>query len=196
MVLLPGAYHRAEQFIESGFAAAVSKRALPLDLVLVDLEFEHLQDRSSLEQLRREVLSPIRAQGKKVWIGGISLGGMLALDYVACHRTEIDGLCLLAPYLGNRILTGEIANFPTLAGWEAGELAETDEERRIWRYIKERGDGDAPLYLGFGEQDRFAPAHRLLARSLPKTAVRAIEGGHDWATWAALWEQFLDLRWI
>ena len=100
--------------------------------------------------------------------------GQTVLGEIPGHRTAIDGLCLLAPYLGNRMLTGEIANFPTLAGWEPGELAETDEERRIWRYIKERDHGDPPLYLGYGEQDRFAPAHRLLARSLPASAVRML----------------------
>ena len=43
-----------------------------------------------------------------VWLGGISLGGLFALDYAATDAGAWDGLCLLAPYLGNRLLIGEI----------------------------------------------------------------------------------------
>ena len=96
----------------------------------------------------------------------------------------------MSPYLGNRMLTREITRAPGLALWEPGELAETEEERRIWRYIKSRRAGAIPLHLGFGKQDRFAPAQRLLAETLSPAAVNEIDGGHDWRTWCALWREF------
>ena len=194
MIWLPGAFTSSRDFIEAGFAAAVQRRGLALQLTFFDLAFEHLHDRSALQRLRAESVLPARRAGEKVWLAGISLGGMLALDYTACHEEEIDGLYLMSPYLGNRMLTREIAQAPGLARWEAGELAETDEERRIWRYIKSRGTGAIPLHLGFGKQDRFAPAQRLLAGTLAPAAVNEIDGGHDWRTWSALWENFLDSR--
>ena len=132
------------------------------------------------------------AAGVSIWLGGISLGGLIALDYAASYPGELDGLCLLAPYLGNRILTTEIAQAPGLAAWQPGELAETDEERRIWRYIKARHAGSRPLYLGFGNADRFSAAHELLAATLPAESVDVIAGAHDWPTWSRLWENFLD----
>ena len=192
MVWLPGAYHRAQDFLEAGFAQAVSRRQVALDLVFVDLEIEHVGDRSPLDQLRSDVILPARASGVSIWLGGISLGGLFALSYAASHPGEIDGLCLLAPYLGNRILTTEIARSPGIAAWLPGELAETDEERRIWRYIKCRGAGSEFLYLGFGDEDRFSTAHELLAATLPADSVDVIRGGHEWPTWARLWENFLD----
>ncbi len=124
------------------------------------------------------------------------MGGLAALDYAASYPDELDGLCLLAPYLGNRILITELAQAPGLAGWQPGELAETDEERRIWRYIKTRHADSRPLYLGFGQSDRFASAHELMAATLPPRWVDAIAGGHDWPTWSRLWENFLDSRLI
>jgi len=193
MAWLPGAYHSAEDFESAGFAAAARTRRTPIDLIFVDPELAHVSDRSVLERLRSDIVLPARAAGVSIWLGGISLGGLLALDYAAVHPDEIDGLCLLAPYLGNRILTAEIARAPGVGAWQPGELAETDEERRIWRFIKTRR-ADPPLHLGFGRQDRFAAAHRLAADTLPPAAVDVIEGGHDWPTWLRLWENFLDLR--
>jgi pimeloyl-ACP methyl ester carboxylesterase len=194
MVWLPGAYHTAQDFLTAGFVDAVRARRLELDLILVDLELSHVGDRSAVARLRADIVLPARAAGIALWMGGISLGGLVALEYAATYPDELDGLCLLAPYLGSRILTAEIAQAQGLAAWQPGELAETDEERRIWRYIQTRGADARPLYLGFGAQDRFSEAHKLLADSLPARAVDVIAGGHDWATWSRLWENFLDSR--
>jgi len=195
MIWLPGAYHAARDFLRAGFAQAVLVRNLPLDLIFIDLELAHLADRSPLRQLHAEVVAPARENGISVWLGGVSLGGMMALEFAATYTDEIDRLCLLAPYLGNRMLTAEIAAAPGIAAWEPGELAQADDERRIWRYIKTHGAVSRPmLYLGFGKDDRFAPAHTLLADALPADSVDLIEGGHDWRTWTTLWENFLDSR--
>jgi len=194
MVWLPGAYHGSRDFEDAGFPQAVRTRRLPLDLSLVDLQLQHLGDRSVLEQLRSDIVLPACAAGCAVWLGGISLGAFIALDYAASYPEELDGLCLLAPYLGNRMLMAEIAAAGGLAAWQPGELAQIDEERRIWRYIKSRHAGAMPLYLGFGQDDRFSAAHELLAAALPASQVTMIAGGHDWRTWSALWEIFLDTR--
>jgi pimeloyl-ACP methyl ester carboxylesterase len=194
MVWLPGAFHGAQDFVSAGFAQAVHARRLALDLIFVDLELEHVGDRSALERLRSGMVLPARAAGVSIWLGGISLGGLFALGYAAAFPDEVDGLCLLAPYLGNRMLTTEIARAPGLAAWQPGELAQTDGERRIWRYIKDRGRDSAPLYLGFGQGDRFSEAHELLAAALPADSVDVIDGGHEWSAWARLWENFLDSR--
>jgi pimeloyl-ACP methyl ester carboxylesterase len=195
MVWLPGAYQTPEDFLEAGFDAQVQRRGLPLDLEFVDVELEHLGDRSGLERLRRDIVAPARASGcRAVWLAGISLGGFLALHYAATHSHEWDGLCVLAPYLGNRMLIEEIAGAPALAAWHPGPLAESDEERRIWRFLQTQGAESRPLYLGYGSDDRFKLAHGLMAKALEPDAVTVVPGGHDWRTWSALWEQFLDSR--
>jgi pimeloyl-ACP methyl ester carboxylesterase len=196
MVWLPGAYHAAQDFVTAGFAQAVRARQLSLDLVFIDMQLEHVGDRSALQKLRSDIVSPARAAGISIWLGGISLGGMFALNYAASHPDELDGLCLLAPYLGNRILTDEIARARGLAAWQPGELAEADEERRLWRYVKNRHAGSPPLYLGFGREDRFSAAHELLAATLPADSVDVIPGGHEWPIWSSLWENFLDSRFL
>jgi len=191
MIWLPGAYHSAQDFLNEGFARAAAQRSAPLDLRFVDLEMQHLDDRDAFQRLRSEIVLPARASGAAVWLAGISLGGLVALDYASAHLGELDGLCLLAPYLGNRMLMKEIAAGSGLAGWEPGELAESDAERRIWRYIKTRA-GSAQLFLGYGKDDRFSAAHEMLAAALPTDSVEVIAGRHEWRTWLRLWEIFLD----
>ena len=191
MIWLPGAYHSAQDFVAEGFARAAAQRRVPLDLLFVDLEMQHLDDREAFQRLRSEVVLPAKDTGAAVWLAGISLGGLVALDYASSYSGELDGLCLLAPYLGNRMLLNEIAATSGLAGWEPGVLAESDAERRIWRYIKTRADS-RPLFLGYGRNDRFSAAHDMLAAALPADSVEVIAGGHKWGTWLNLWENFLD----
>lgn len=192
IVCLPGAYHTPEDFLTAGFDHSVRERGLPIDLLFVDIEMQHLGDRCALARLKSDVVAPARALGcQSIWFAGVSLGGLIALDYAASNPDDLTGVCVLAPYLGNRMLLAEIARPPGLAAWAAGELAEADEERRIWRFLQRRGHASR-LYLGFGREDRFADAHRLMAQALPPTAVDVIPGGHDWRTWTTLWENFLD----
>jgi pimeloyl-ACP methyl ester carboxylesterase len=205
IVCLPGAYHAAADLSSSGFDSRVRERALSIDLAFVDVDLSYLGDRRPLDRLKHEIVLPARAMGyRSIWMTGISLGGFIALDYAASNPDDLDGLCLLAPYLGSRMLTREIAAASGLATWSAGAAAEADDERRIWRFIQARHPrvprADArpwyspALYLGYGREDRFSDAHRLMAEALPADAVDVVPGGHDFGTWTVLWENFLDSR--
>jgi pimeloyl-ACP methyl ester carboxylesterase len=194
IVLLPAAYTGPEDFIREGFLRCTRERELAIDLAFAEVSLQHVSDRTILRRLRHEAILPARAVGcASVWICGISLGGFLALAYAERYPTEVDGLCLLAPYLGNRIVTGEIERADGLLAWEPGELAADDDERRIWRYVKTHERPPA-LYLGFGSEDRFAASHRMMAAALAPEAVDERPGAHDWPVWRELWENFLDHR--
>jgi pimeloyl-ACP methyl ester carboxylesterase len=197
IVLIPGVNQPPEALRTAGFPAAVQERRLDIDIVLVAPELAHIADRSAVTRLHTEVLLPARSSGcGTIWFAGISMGGFLALLYAADHPTELDGVCLLAPYLGMRMIHTEINRYPSLANWSTG-VADTDdelaEERRVWRYLANYLPRTSPLhYLGFGKDDRFAEAQRLLANQLPVEAVDVIDGGHDWRVWRELWDRFLD----
>ena len=193
VIMLPAAFCAAEDFVQEGFVAAARARCLPLDLLFVQPEARHVTDRSVLRQLQEQVVRPARAAGAAVWLGGISLGGYLALGYAERHAAELAGLCLLAPYLGSHLVTGEIERAGGLAAWEPGKLGADDEERRLWRFIKQR-DQQPAMHLGLGRDDRFAHRHLVLARALPPADVDSVPGGHDWPTWRKLWDNFLVSR--
>jgi len=196
IVLLPGAYHELEEFVDAGFDQALRDRALAAELILAAPELAHLSDRSWLARLHAEVIAPARERGRgALWLGGISLGGFMALRFAAEGQGALDGLCLLAPYLGSRIVAAEVASHDSLAGWHPAALADDDDDRRIWRFVQGLPTAVAAprVFLGFGSEDRFADTQQLLARALPASSTRVIPGGHDWPVWRRLWHNFLDL---
>jgi hypothetical protein len=195
IVLLPGAYHALQEFVDAGFDQALRDRNLAAELILVAPELAHLNDHSWLAQLHDQVIAPARARGGELWLGGVSLGGFMALRFAAEGTPALDGLCLLAPYLGSRIVATEIAARGALSSWTPpAELSDTDDERRVWRYVQSLSTlPAAPLvFLGLGSEDRFADTQRLLAAALPPRCTRVIAGGHDWPVWRTLWDSFLD----
>jgi pimeloyl-ACP methyl ester carboxylesterase len=193
VVLLPAAHTGPEDFVRAGFGAAVRERALDVDLTFAALEFGHVTDRSVVERIRAEHLLPARARGATLWLGGISLGGYVALCCAERYRQAIAGLCLMAPYLGSYLVTSEIAR-AGLGAWNCENLSADDEERRVWHFLKTRTPGAPQMHLGLGREDRFRDRHELLAAELAPGEVDTVAGGHDWPTWRRLWDNFLDAR--
>lgn len=201
-ILLPGAYGTPEDFLREGFAAAVAERHLPLDLALADAPVSLYSDGAVFGQLRDDLMHPARQRGyRHIWLVGISLGGLASLAYAARHENAAeaapDGVLALAPYLGNRAITGAIAAVGGVAGWTPPALGEDDVEFQVWAWLKGYGNPGGhraalPLHLGYGRDDRFSAGHRLMADALPAGRVLAVAGGHDWPTWRTLWQGLLD----
>jgi pimeloyl-ACP methyl ester carboxylesterase len=195
LVMLPAAYTVPDDFVRAGFVSAVRARSLDVDLAFVGFDLGEVTDGSLFRRLHAELMIPLRAAGCAVWLGGISLGGYLALGCAARYAAELAGMCLFAPYLGSHLITGEIVRARGVEAWKPPpSAADDDEERRVWRFIKRLRAGVLPVHLGFGREDRFAPRHRLMAAALDAASVDIVPGGHDWPTWARLWERFLDAR--
>ncbi|HEY3809668.1 MAG TPA: alpha/beta hydrolase-fold protein [Steroidobacteraceae bacterium] len=193
IVLLPPARQSLEDFERAGFGTAVQRRQLSVDLYLVDPGLTHVADRSWLEALQREVIAPLRAKASPLWLGGISLGAFMALTFAAQHPALLDGLCLLAPYAGSRIVAAEVARSPGLAQWQPDQpVSAADDDRRVWAYLRDLRPPPPQLFLGLSRSDRFADTQRLLARALPAASHCEIDGSHDWPAWQQLWNRFLD----
>lgn len=197
VLLMPGAYQQPAQFLQAGFAQAVLARAPHLELSLAIPQMAHLTDRRWLATLHDEIVLPARTQQVPLWLGGISLGAFMALRFAAQYPESVDGLCLLAPYLGSRLIAAEVASCADVGQWQTGALEDDDDERRIWRYVARLKFSPAPtrVFVGFGSSDRFADTQRVLVSALPTsgTTTHEIAGGHDWPVWGQLWERFLDV---
>jgi len=196
VVMLPAAYSGPDDFVRAGFAGAVRERSLEVDLVFAAVELAEVTGRTVVPRIWQQLIQPALADGCAVWIGGISLGGYLALCCAERHPAELAGLCVFAPYLGSHIVTGEIARAGGVGTWQPEELHDDDDERHLWQFIKTLRTGTLPVHLGLGSEDRFAPRHRLMAAALSAQDVDVVNGGHDWPTWQRLWERFLDTRLI
>ena len=192
LVLLPGAYMTPEHFVENGFFADVSVRHLKLDIVAVDLGLDAVSSGDALPAVIEQILIPARASYRQVWLGGISLGGLLALGLNADHPGLVDGLCLIAPYPGSRLTTNAIKRAGGLEVWEPTEIDLADPEFRAYRWLKAPPAG-FPVFVGYGTEDRFAEGMQAIAERFPPAARCALRGDHDWPVWRDLWEHFLNL---
>jgi hypothetical protein len=63
----------------------------------------------------------------------------------------------------------------------------------LWHWLKDGSarKGGRPVYLGYGQKDPYVMGHRLLAQTLPSEHVLTVPGGHDYASFKALWKLFL-----
>jgi hypothetical protein len=191
LVMLPGALMTPQHMVQSGLFAEVQRRRLALDLIAPNLHAEGADNEAALRSLEASWLAPARAHYPCVWLGGISRGGQLALSCLAGRTGHIDGLCLLAPYAGSRITTNAIRKAGGLDAWRPAETQSSDPDARLWQWLK-RPLSDVPIFMGYGEQDRFADGMQLLAHHLPTATHCTMPGGHDWAAWLPLWRHFLD----
>lgn len=202
VVLLPGAFDRPEDFIAEGFVDALKARGIAADVALVDATIPYYRTQQIVPRLEADVIGPARARGiRHIWLAGISLGGLGSLIYANEGREHVDGLLLMAPYLGERATVAEVAASGSLASWAPpGRIPDDDLDRRIWQVAKKltvQRDATSPqVFLGFGVDDRFVAAHRLLAGAMAANDaadhVFTAPGGHDWPAWRAVWAAMLD----
>lgn len=195
VILLPGALQQPEDMMAAGFVQAVRQRQLALDLALVDLGVQYIGetcDGSALTRLHEFVASQKANGYRKIWLAGISIGGFMALAYAQAYPDNVTGLCLLAPYPGNRILIGEIRAAGGLLKWQV-ECAANDGECRVWQRLQEQ-IAMPEIYYGYPDQDRFAAGQMLMAEAFDSQCVDVVAGTHDWPAWQKLWNNFLDRK--
>jgi pimeloyl-ACP methyl ester carboxylesterase len=192
LVLLPGAYMTPEHFADNGFFADAAVRHLKLDIVAVDLGLDAVSSGDAIPAVVEQILKPARANYRQVWLGGISLGGLLSLSLNADHPGVVDGLCLIAPYPGSRLTTNAIHRAGGLDIWQPTEVDLTDPEFRVYHWLKVPPAG-FPVFVGYGTEDRFAEGMRAIAERVPPATRCALPGNHDWPVWRNLWEHFLNL---
>ncbi len=196
LVMLPGVGIEAQDFADHGMVAAVHELGLAVDIVAACPDLDLYLEGDIATALHRAVIEPALAQGyARLWLLGISLGGMGALLYASRYAAHVEGLVLLAPFLGTQGTVAEIAEAGGLSGWSPAGSSATVPEQRMLAWLQtflEHRPARPALYLGYGRADRFARGHRLLTEQLPHHAIVSEDGGHDWATWLALWRQVLD----
>ncbi|MDE2439572.1 MAG: hypothetical protein KGP14_01005 [Betaproteobacteria bacterium] len=190
LVLLPGAYMTPEHYAEH-FFPRVAQRGLALDLMAVDLGLDAISVGEAIPGILEQILLPARRDYRRVWLGGISLGGLLALSLNADYPGTVDGLCLIAPYPGSRLTTNTITQAGGLDAWEPTADELSDPEYRVYRWLK-APPADFPIFVGHGSEDRFAAGMQAIAERFPIATRDVVAGEHDWPAWCHLWEHFLE----
>lgn len=194
LVMLPGAGMRVQDFKVRGFVDAIHERGLAVDAVMADIgPGDYVQERFGA-RLKSEVIDPLRSRGyRQIWLAGISLGAYGAMRFLQADREGIDGALLLSPFLSTRGAVAEVLRAGGLDRWSPSQADRESDDFALLCWLKDHLAADAPIYLGWGEADRYAGAGRLLAGRLPCDRIFCIDGDHDWATWSALWHSMLDI---
>ena len=101
---------------------------------------------------------------------------------------------VLSTYPGTGDVIAEIRAAGGAAAWCQQQRCAL-HERAWWLWLGResiKNEWTTPVYFGTGSTDRFIVGQRLLADLLPEERIRVLPGGHQWPTWMALWEDWLD----
>lgn len=196
LVMLPGVNDVPQSFFQWGLIDRLANLAQPVDAVAVNVPIDDYLDHKLVERLDREIVLPAIENGyARVWLAGVSLGGMGSLLYCRAHPARVEGIILLAPYLGATGTIARIERAGGLARWDPPEELARDDDERLLFWVRnawsEKG-ATQRRFLGYGRADRFRAGSKLLEPYVPERHVVVAEGGHDWETWAALWSGILE----
>lgn len=192
VIVLPGIADNLSSLAASGISRAIRDAWPDADVFLVEMTIGYYKDGRAMPDLHQIVLGA-RGQGyRQVWLVGASLGGMGALLYDTTWPCEVDGIVLLAPFLGDRHILEEIRAAGGLATWQAPTARAPGPDNwqdQLWRRAKtwsEQPGGDRRVWLAYGDRDKFAPNMPLLAPAVPAGHIVSGPGVHEWTTWTPL----------
>ncbi len=192
VVVLPGRGDDVDGLRRSGIVEAVRSAWPDADIILTGLALGYYMEGHAVQRLQREVIAPAQARGyREVWLMGASLGGMGALMHDRAYPDAVDGIVLLAPYLGEQPLLEDIAAAGGVAQWQPGPVptaVDNDNfQHELWRHLQSWSSDPAKahnLWLAYGDRDRLREAMPLLTPLLPPEHVFVRDGGHTWKVWA------------
>jgi pimeloyl-ACP methyl ester carboxylesterase len=194
-ICLPGIFSGPGYFIRKGLVGEIAAKGIDADVIAVDAHSGYYRNQTLFPRLLNDVVIPAKLKGyRRVWLVGVSLGGLGALMYAREHPESIDGVLAIAPYLGGDSFREEIAAAGGLAAWQPKNIEPGDRYQAIWLWLKQRLESDSPhpdIFLGYGTEDRFAPNLDLLAAAMSPDRVITVEGTHRWRTWKRVFSQFL-----
>jgi hypothetical protein len=191
VVVLPGRADNLDALRSSGMPEAIQTAWPDADVLLAEVTLGYYMQGRAAERLHTEVIAPARTRGyREVWLAGASMGGMGVLMYDQRYPDEMDGLVLLAPYLGDEKQLREISDAGGLAQWDAGPqqaMAPDNWQHELWRHIQRwsRDPDDARrVWLAYGDRDRLRESMPMLVQALPQDQVLVRKGGHTWKVWS------------
>ncbi len=191
VIVLPGRGDGLTGLQRSGIAHSIQSQWPDADVVLSGLAIGYYLQGNAIRRLHDEIIAPARTRGyREVWLLGASLGGMGALMYDAQWPGTVDGIVLMAPYLGEKPLLDEIAAAGGIARWNPGSRpAQVDGDNfqhELWRHLQTWSRDPARarnVWLAYGDRDYLGQTMPSLIPLLPASHVFVRSGRHAWSVW-------------
>ena len=199
-VVLPGRADDLARLRRSGVADAIQSTWPDTDVVFAELTIDYYLKSDAPRRLRDEVIAPLMAHGyREVWLGGASLGGLGSLLYDSTFPQDIDGLVLLAPYLGEAPVIEDVAAQGGVAAWRPPPADSSADawQRDLWRRVQSWSRDPARtrnVWIAYGDEDRLRIAEPLLAPLVPAGHVLVRPGGHSWRVWTPALREILEAQ--
>lgn len=199
VLLLPGFGDGPQNYIDNGFVDAVRAANPAFDVIAVNAHFGYYRNYSLVERLHQDILSPASARYEEIWLVGISMGGFGAAAYGMTHPELVDGLILLAPYMGSPEVVGDVMASGDLGRWVPPDLSTIDDEKErrfyeLWQFYQQyvAAPGRSPrLYLGYGDRDHLREPNAFVAGVLAPERSLVLPGGHKWVVWQPLFSELV-----
>lgn len=198
-IVLPGRADDLRRLRRSGAAEAIQSTWPDTDVVFAELTLDYYLRTDAARRLHDEVVAPLRAHGyREVWIAGASLGGLGSLVYDRTYPQDIDGMVLLAPYLGDAQVIDEIRAQGGVATWHPAPTTTPGPQawqQDLWRHVQVWSRDPTrtrKVWLAYGDQDTLRMTEPLLAPLLPAGHVLVRPGGHSWDVWAPALKDILE----
>lgn len=208
LVLLPGAFNQPKDFARHTFDDILHQRHPGMRIVAADAHMGYYRKRSVIDRLSEDVVGPLRQDGYRVWIAGISLGGVGTLLYGKLRQGDpelaAEGLVTIAPYLGEDELIAEIKAAGGPLKWQAPSFETPPKGRKnvgyeLWPWLASwhqqriaNPDNTPHIVLAYGLKDDFAPAGEIMATLLDEDKIFTHPAGHDWDAWVPLWQDIVE----
>ncbi|MDB6164050.1 MAG: alpha/beta hydrolase [Xanthomonadaceae bacterium] len=190
VVVLPGRGDDLRGLQRAGIAQAIHSRWPDADVVLTGLAMGYYLKGNAISRLHDEIIAPARARYGEVWLLGASLGGLGALMYDGQWPGTVDGIVLMAPYLGEKPLLRRIDAAGGIARWNPGPVpAQIDGnnfQHELWRHLQTWSrdpSRSANVWLAYGDHDYLRETMPSLTPLLPPSHVFVRPGRHAWHVW-------------
>ena len=192
VVVLPGRGDDLNGLRRARIAEAIHAAWPDADVMLTGLALSYYMTQSAEPRLHAEVIEPARARGySSIWLVGASLGGMGAILYDRAYPGTIDGMVLLAPYLGDKEILRSIDAAGGVATWQPPAMRSTIDrdnfQIELWRHLKSWDTQPSKarnVWLAYGDRDGFRKSMPLLIPLLRPEQVSVRDGGHAWTVWS------------
>ena len=193
IVLLPGLGMAVEDYKEQGVIEKLQACNQEADIIAADAYLAYYRNEATDLRVFEDVIKPAQANGKtKIWLVGTSLGGLGSLIYRLRRPDDLQGIVIMAPYLGK----------PEELQWFVESEAKGDEIDpesvqnpvflELWRNLQSTGQSEPEIVMGYGKQDKFAYLQDWAAGLLDPDKVVAAEGEHKWVVWNTIWVETLS----
>jgi pimeloyl-ACP methyl ester carboxylesterase len=191
VVVLPGRGDGLAGLQRTDIARAIQSQWPDADVTLSGLAIGYYLKGNATQRLHDEIIVPARAHGyREVWLLGASLGGLGALMYDGQWPGTVDGIVLMAPYLGEKPLLQEIAAAGGIARWNPGPVpAQVDGDNfqhELWRHLQTWSHDPARtrnVWLAYGDHDYLRDTMPSLTPLLRPSHVFVRRGSHAWSVW-------------